>query len=116
MPHQQTLLSTIDWSYSLLSQAERVLLERLSVFSGGWTLEAAETVCAGDGLESRDVLDALAHLVDKSLVILDERAPSRATASSRPFANTGREAVRGGKHRPSGRQASAVFHGARRNS
>ena len=74
MPHQQTLLSTIDWSYSLLSQAERVLLERLSVFSGGWTLEAAETVCAGDGLESRDVLDALAHLVDKSLVILDERA------------------------------------------
>ena len=74
MPHQQTLLSTIDWSYSLLSQAERVLLERLSVFSGGWTLEAAETVCAGDGLESRDVLDALAHLIDKSLVILDERA------------------------------------------
>ena len=74
MPHQQTLLSTIDWSYSLLSQAERVLLERLSVFSGGWTLEAAETVCAGDGLESHDVLDALAHLVDKSLVILDERA------------------------------------------
>jgi non-specific serine/threonine protein kinase len=74
MPHQQTLLSTIDWSYGLLSEAERVLLARLSVFSGGWTLEAAEAVCGETADQPLDVLDALTRLVDKSLVVLDERA------------------------------------------
>lgn len=74
MPHQQTLLSTIDWSYGLLSDAERALLCRLSVFSGGWTLEAAEAVCGGDMAESFEVLDTLTRLVDRSLVVLDERA------------------------------------------
>lgn len=73
-PRQQTLRSTIDWSHGLLPEVERVMLRRLSVFVGGWTLEAAEAVCAGDGVDPADVLDALTHLVDKSLVILDDLA------------------------------------------
>src|SRR5207247_330090 len=48
LPRQQTLRSLIDWSYDLLSDPEQVLLRRLSVFAGGWTLEAAEDVCAGE--------------------------------------------------------------------
>ena len=48
LPRQQTLRALIDWSYDLLSEPERTLLRRLSVFAGGWTLEAAEAVCAGD--------------------------------------------------------------------
>jgi predicted ATPase len=55
----------------LLPQNERNLLRRLSVFSGGWQLEAAEQVCSGKGIDSFEVLDLLAHLVDKSLVIAE---------------------------------------------
>ena len=74
LPRQQTLKATIDWSYDLLSPKERLLLQRLSVFSGGWTLEAAEAVCADEeesenALDALDVIDLLTNLVDKSLVI-----------------------------------------------
>jgi non-specific serine/threonine protein kinase len=65
---QQTLRSTIDWSYQLLSDPERLLFDRLSLFAGGWTLEAAQAVCAGDAVNRSDVLDLLSQLVDKSLV------------------------------------------------
>ena len=65
----QTLRGTLDWSYELLSESERGLFARLSVFAGGWTLEAAEAVGAGDGVEKDDVLDLLSKLVDKSLVV-----------------------------------------------
>jgi tetratricopeptide (TPR) repeat protein len=58
----------IDWSYQLLSEQERLLFRRLAVFVGGWTLEAAEAVCGFGEIESGDVLDLLTHLVDKSLV------------------------------------------------
>ncbi len=58
-PRQQTLRATLDWSYELLDEPERRLLRRLAVFAGGWTLEAAEAVGAGDGLEPADVLDGL---------------------------------------------------------
>ena len=71
LPRQRTLLGTIDWSHSLLDEPERALLRRLSVFAGGWTLEAAESVCA-EGPD--DVLDVLADLVAKSLVAFDEGA------------------------------------------
>lgn len=67
----QTLRSLIDWSHELLGETERILLRRLSVFAGGWTLEAAESACAGDGLAGEDVLELLAALVEKSLVMLD---------------------------------------------
>jgi predicted ATPase/class 3 adenylate cyclase len=71
LPRQQTLRGTLDWSYDLLSRDERVLLRRLSVFAGGWTLEAAEAVCSYDGIEAQDVLDLLTQLVFKSLVVMD---------------------------------------------
>lgn len=71
MPRQQTLRAAIDWSFSLLSEQERILFRRLSVFAGGWSFEAAETVCAGETLDTSDVLEVLGHLVDKSLVIAD---------------------------------------------
>ncbi|MFN8488226.1 MAG: LuxR C-terminal-related transcriptional regulator [Caldilineaceae bacterium] len=97
LPHHQTLRALVDWSYDLLSEPERVLLRRLAVFAGGWTLEAAEAICgealpqgAGwrgtqtweaavpalglAGLDAHDVLDLLARLVEKSLVVLDKQA------------------------------------------
>ncbi|MBI5879661.1 MAG: tetratricopeptide repeat protein [Chloroflexi bacterium] len=73
LARQQTLRALIDWSYSLLAEPERVLLRRLSVFAGGWTLEAAEAVCAGEGIAETDVLELISRLVDKSLVVLDEQ-------------------------------------------
>ena len=74
LPRHQTLRALVDWSHELLSATERVLLRRLSVFAGGWTLEAAEAVCSGEGLAAADVLDALTLLVEKSMVLLDEQA------------------------------------------
>ena len=73
LPRQQTLRATIDWSFDLLSAREQQVFARLSVFAGGFSLEAAESVCSGTGVESGEVLDLLAHLVDKSLVIAEER-------------------------------------------
>ena len=72
LPRQQTLAATLDWSYDLLGKAERMLFERLAVFSGGWTLEAAEATCGDAELDREDVLDLLAHLTRKSLVGADE--------------------------------------------
>ncbi|MFN2464420.1 MAG: tetratricopeptide repeat protein [Candidatus Dormibacteria bacterium] len=71
LPRQQTLEATVDWSYELLTEDERSLLRRLSVFPGGWTIEAAEAVCAGEGLEAGAILDLLSQLVSKSLVVVD---------------------------------------------
>jgi non-specific serine/threonine protein kinase len=71
LPRQQTLRAMIDWSYSLLSEPEKTLFRRLAVFIGGWTLEAAESVCSEEG-SGFDVLDLLTRLVDKSLVFSEE--------------------------------------------
>ena len=71
LPRQRTLRALIDWSYDLLAEAERILFQRLSVFAGGWTLEATEAVCADERLHESDVLDLLSHLVEKSLVVLE---------------------------------------------
>jgi len=71
LPRQQTLRATMDWSHALLSDAERACFRRLAVFAGGWTLEAAEAVCAGEGVQTFDVLDLLAQLGNKSLVVID---------------------------------------------
>jgi predicted ATPase/class 3 adenylate cyclase len=72
MARQQTLQAAVDWSHTLLEDQEKVLFRRLSVFAGGFRLEAAEAVGAGDPLAPADVLDLLVRLVDKSLVIADE--------------------------------------------
>jgi non-specific serine/threonine protein kinase len=73
----RTLIGAIDWSYNLLGDAEKILFRRLSVFSGGWTLEAAEHVCAAEAREVTGVLDVLSGLVDKSLVLAEERVGYR---------------------------------------
>jgi non-specific serine/threonine protein kinase len=74
---QRTLEAAIDWSYDLLSDQERTLLCRLSVFPGGWTLDAAEQVCSTEGIEEAAVLDLLSSLVDKSLVNVEDDALGR---------------------------------------
>jgi predicted ATPase/DNA-binding CsgD family transcriptional regulator len=73
LPRQQTLRRTMDWSYGLLQDDERVLLQRLAVFEGGWTLEAAEACCAAEPLDQGQILGTLARLIDKSLVLADTR-------------------------------------------
>ena len=75
LARHRTLEATIDWSCDLLPESERRLLTHLSVFAGGWTLEAAEQVCARDGLDRMHVLDGLSRLVDKSLVQVEEDVP-----------------------------------------
>ncbi|MFE1835683.1 ATP-binding protein [Streptomyces sviceus] len=67
-PHQRTLRAAIDWSWELCGHQERLLWSRLSVFVGSFTLEAAEGVCAGEGVEAWEVVDLLDRLVTKSLV------------------------------------------------
>jgi len=71
LPRHQTLRATIEWSYDLLSKEERILFSRLSVFVGGWTLEAAEEICSGNGIDSKQVLGLITHLINKSLVIVE---------------------------------------------
>jgi predicted ATPase/DNA-binding CsgD family transcriptional regulator len=106
LPRQQTLRATVDWSYGMLTDEEQALLRRLAVFAGGWTLEAAEVVGGaadpdggpalppgGPGRPDRrppsdPVLDRLARLVDRSLVVADTgqsgRAPGERVAASPP--------------------------------
>lgn len=71
LPRHQTLRAAMDWSYDLLTDKERAVLRRLAVFAGGWTLEAAEAVCAAEDIKPAEVMDLLAQLVDKSLVVAD---------------------------------------------
>jgi predicted ATPase/DNA-binding SARP family transcriptional activator len=70
-PHHRTLRAVVDWSWELLTDAERMVLRRLSVFSGGASLEAAEGVCAGDAVEPEQVLDLLTALAEKSLLLTE---------------------------------------------
>jgi predicted ATPase/DNA-binding CsgD family transcriptional regulator len=93
---QQTMWATLDWSYALINEPERVLLRRLSVFAGGWSLEDAESVCSGREVERGRVLEHLTRLVDSSLVQVEERSgyarfrllePVRVYASERQVAS-----------------------------
>ena len=70
LPRHRTLRATMEWSYGLLGERERVLLRRLAVFAGSFSLEAAEAVCAGEPLDADDILDGVTALVDKSLVTM----------------------------------------------
>jgi tetratricopeptide (TPR) repeat protein len=72
LERHQTLRGAIDWSYELLDPAERLLFARLAVFAGGFTLEAAQAVAAGEGVEAREVLSHLGSLVAKSMVDTDD--------------------------------------------
>ena len=87
VPRHQTMRATLDWSYALLPPREQLLFQRLAVFAGGFTLETTEAICADESinlqsnaetLSGSSVLDVLANLVDKSLVLIAERAPGEA--------------------------------------
>ncbi|GAA3262253.1 LuxR family transcriptional regulator [Nonomuraea helvata] len=72
LPRHQTLRALIDWSYTLCLEEERLLWQRVSVFAGGLDLEAAETVCSGDGIARQDVIDLVIGLVDKSVLMRED--------------------------------------------
>jgi predicted ATPase/class 3 adenylate cyclase len=71
LPRQKTLSALIDWSYDLLTPQEQMLFNRVGIFAGGFSLDAASAVCRGEGLDEIDVLDLLSSLTDKSLVVAD---------------------------------------------
>ncbi|MGW1270630.1 LuxR C-terminal-related transcriptional regulator [Streptomyces sp. NPDC002491] len=71
-PHQRTLRAAIDWSWDLCTETERLLWSRLSVFAGGFTLEAAEGVCTGDDIAPGEVLDLLHRLITQSVVLITD--------------------------------------------
>ena len=89
---QRTMRATLDWSYGLLAETERVVLQRLAVFVGGWSLEAAEVVCSGSGVAPPEVLSLLTRLVDASLVQVEQqdgRARYRLLEPVRHYAHAG---------------------------
>lgn len=97
IPHHQTLEATIQWSYDLLSEVERTLLQRLSVFSGGWTLEAAESVVSDPSLVSAArVFDLISQLINKSLIVVEWQLSTEARYT---MLETIREYARGQLHK-----------------
>ena len=78
-PRHQTLRAVVDWTYNLLTDSERRLFERLSVFAGGFTLEAAEAVCSGGAIEATEVFDLLSRLVDRSVVLAEHQGETGTT-------------------------------------
>ncbi|WP_427895740.1 BTAD domain-containing putative transcriptional regulator [Kribbella sp. GL6] len=86
LPRHRTLRAVIDWSWELLSDLERSVLRRLSVFAGGANLEAAEQVCAGGEVESWEVLDLLTALTEKSLVVTTDDQRYRLLGTIKEYA------------------------------
>lgn len=132
LPRHQTLRGTIDWSFDLLSESERVALRRLSVFAGGCTLEAVEEVCGDDGrlttddegagfdyrppsqakrivLRRDEVLDLLSHLVDKSLVVVDKHGDETRYRMLETIREYARERLEEGGEAEAVRQRHAEF-------
>lgn len=72
LPRQQSLHALIDWSYNLMSESERILFRRLSIFAGGWTFDAMQAICASNEIAAIDLVELLSHLIDKSVVIAEE--------------------------------------------
>ncbi|WP_433444484.1 ATP-binding protein [Nonomuraea sp. CA-141351] len=107
LPRHQTLRALIDWSYALRLEEERLLWQRASVFAGGLDLEAAETVCSGDGIAREDVIDLVIGLVDKSVLIREDHPGGvryRMLETLRQYgrqqlAGSGREAELQARHR-----------------
>ena len=110
---QQTLIATLEWSHELLEPDERLLLRRLSVFSGGFELEAVEEVCASDELAAAEIADALARLVEKSLVTVEPQHRYRLLETVRMYARARLEEA-GELPALAGRHASWALAFARR--
>jgi predicted ATPase/DNA-binding CsgD family transcriptional regulator len=110
MAHHGTLRATMDWSYGLLPDDERVLFGRLSLFAGGFTLEAAEAVCAGGDLGREEVLDLLTQLVDKSLVVVGERDGQARYGMLETLRQYGREKLEGSDEAGGARARHAAWY------
>ena len=111
LPRQQTLRAAVDWSYDLLGPGERTLLNRLSVFAGGFTLEAAEQICGDESLDSLDVLDMVSTLVDKSLVVPEEQSDGRVRYRLlETIRDYGRERLEAAGERPAFLARHATFY------
>jgi predicted ATPase/DNA-binding SARP family transcriptional activator/DNA-binding CsgD family transcriptional regulator len=113
MPRHRTLRATLEWSHELLGEPERKLFGRLSVFAGGSTLEAAETVGAGDGIERHDVLNLLSRLVDKSLVVAEVSPEEEGTLRYRmlePLRQYGQERLEEGDEAQRVRERHAGYY------
>jgi predicted ATPase/DNA-binding CsgD family transcriptional regulator len=112
MPRHRTLHATMDWSHDLLPDEEQSLFRRLSVFAGGFMLEAAEVVCADEDLGRDDVLESLAHLVEKSLVTAQERGGETRYRLLEMVRQYGREKLEGAEQVDEvGRRHAAFFMG-----
>ena len=110
MPRHRTLHATMDWSHELLPEEEQILFRRLSVFAGGFTLDAAESVCAGEGLERDAVLDLLSHLVDKSLVRMREESGEARYRLLETIRQYGREKLSGSGEAEKFRERHAGYY------
>lgn len=107
---QQTLRATLDWSFGLLSAVEQVAFSRLVVFAGGWSLEAAEAVCSDEvSIPRTDMLELLSHLIDKSLVVVDERDGRARYRLLEPLRQYGMEYLRAAGDWTATRRRHAVF-------
>ncbi|HKY56193.1 MAG TPA: BTAD domain-containing putative transcriptional regulator, partial [Anaerolineales bacterium] len=94
LPRHQTLRATIDWSFDLLFELERILFHRLSVFVGGFTLNAAEGIAAGEGILRSQVIDLLGNLINKSLIRVEENLGSEDVETRYGMLETIREYAR----------------------
>ncbi|MBL0106375.1 MAG: tetratricopeptide repeat protein [Ignavibacteria bacterium] len=72
LPRQKTLRALIDWSYDMLNPSEQILLQRLSIFMGGWTLETSEEICSDETIDQYEILDLMESLLNKSLIYFNE--------------------------------------------
>ncbi len=107
---QHTLEATLDWSHRLLIDDEPVVFRRLSVFAGGFDLDAAEEVCSRDGIEATEVLDVLTRLVDKSLVVAEEREGHARCRMLEPIRQYARQRlIQAGENASARRQHATYF-------
>ena len=115
LPRHRTLRAVVDWSWELLTDAERMVLRRLSVFSGGASLEAAERVCAGDAVEREQVLELLTALTEKSLLVAEgDGAPRyRMLGTIKEYA--AQRLAEAGETGPGAPRASGLLHRTRRD-
>ncbi|MBV8262917.1 MAG: adenylate/guanylate cyclase domain-containing protein, partial [Candidatus Eremiobacteraeota bacterium] len=112
LPRQQTMRAAIDWSYELLSEAERTVFRRLSIFQGGWTLEAASAVCTDASLDEFAILDILTSLVNKSLVSVEFQADTQRYKLLESLRQYGIELLRDGREFDALARRHADFYAA----
>jgi predicted ATPase/DNA-binding CsgD family transcriptional regulator len=106
---QQTIRATLDWSYGLLSEQERAVFRRLAVFAADCSLDAAEAICSAGEVTDGDVLDMLHHLVDKSLVVVDEQSGRSRYRLLEPIRQYAREQLVAGGELQETRRRHALY-------